>query len=518
MTRLAKARPATLADDEALVRPRGPFARAAWAACVATLVGAAGLTPTTAFAQSPPAAPEKLTLGDWQLSPLLEIRTRGEYRHDAPDLGGFDLYGNLSSRVRDAWVVSERSRLGLGADRGALRVQLTLQDARALGSPTPTATLAPRRDVSIFGPYEAYAEVHGAGARPNYLKLGRQAVVWGEGRLLGNADFSPTGRSLDAFRAHAAFGNFDVETLAAILEVPAPLGTPFGETSGPQRSGVQLYGVLGRWTIDPLLVVELYALARVSRSSGSELDGSRFALARLSGETYTGALRVSGDSRGWTYGVEGAYQLGNANALAVGGQNINAYAAAGHVSKTLPDVALTPTFRLAGSYASGDDGSGTYHQFDPLLPDPQRFHGQMDLFAWSNLIDASARAQIVPATDTTFALEYRYARLAEASGEWIGSYLNGIGRAAPSPAFIAAGYTPNTGSPSAELGHEIDAAFSWRPLVPLEVRVGWSGLFLGDGAKGIMASQARGATQPNGTVAAPSFAQYAYAQASVALP
>ena len=208
-----------------------------------------------AAAQSPPAAPTAIALGDWQLTPSLEVRTRTEYRRDAPDLGGFDLYGRLSPRVRDAWVVAERSRLGLGVERGAVRAQFTLQDARAFGTPSPSATLGAERGPSRIEPYEAYLEMRSSSARPNTLRLGRQAVIWGEGRLIGNADFSPTGRSLDAARAHVAVGNFDFEALAAILEVPGPLGSSFGDRTGESRSGVQLYGVMARWTIDRKSVV-----------------------------------------------------------------------------------------------------------------------------------------------------------------------------------------------------------------------------------------------------------------------
>ena len=494
--------------------------RRALAAFAAPLLIASSI-PSSAAAQSPPAAPTTIAVGDWQLLPSFEVRTRGEYRRDPPDLGGFDLSGALGPRVRDAWVVSERARLGLGVEHGAVRGQITLQDARAFGTPSPTAS-APgqsgERGPSRFEPYEAYLEMRSSSARPNTLRLGRQAVIWGEGRLIGNADFSPTGRSLDAVRAHLATGNLEVEALAVVLEVPGPLGASFGDRAGPSHSGVQLYGLTARYTIDPLLRFEAFALARVSRSSGAGLDGSRFALARLSGETYTGALRVSGEAKGWTYGVEGAYQLGTAASLALGGSDVRAYAAAAHVSKTLAEVSLTPTFRIGGSYASGDDGSGTYHQFDPLLADPQRFHGQMDLFGWSNALDLSGRAQIVPWTDTTFALEYRYARLAEASGEWIGSYLQTVGRAAPPLGYAGAGYAKITASPDAELGHELDAAFSWRPWLPLELRAGWSGLLLGDGARGIMAAQARGRADDLGVITPAKLAHYAFGQATLTMP
>jgi hypothetical protein len=468
------------------------------------------LVATSASAQQPPAAPEKIAVGDWQLAPTLEIRTRGEFRRDPPDIGGRDFFERLTPRVRNAWVVMERSRLGLGAERGALRAQITLQDARALGGPSPTATFAGSRGIDRFMPYEAFGEVRSSGARPNYVRFGRQAVVWGEGRLIGNADFSPVGRSLDAIRAHLALGAFDFEALGVLLEVPGPLGSAFGDTAGPTRSGVQLHGIAAKWRIAPLLEIEAFGLLKIARSSGAELDGSRFQTARLAGDLFTGALRVSGDAKGWTYGAEGAYQFGTASSVGVGGSDVSAWAAYGHVSKLLDQVALTPTVRIAGSYASGDDGSSTYKQFDPLLPDPQRFHGQMDLFGWSNVMDASARVSVVPWTDTSFAVEYRYARLAEARGEWIGSYMNAIGRIAPG--------VVTAGTANEELGHEGAATFAWRPWVPLELRIGYSALFLGDGARAVMAARERGRRQPDNSISTETIAHYTYAQATLNVP
>ena len=498
-------------------RPRGVAAIARRGARFGLGLGLL-LAAAPAAAQSPPPAPEKLSVGDWQIAPLLEVRVRGEYRRDAPDLGGLDFFGRQSPRVRDQWVVLERSRLGLGAERGAVRAQITLQDARALGSPAPTSRFAGARGLGRFEPYEAFAEMRSSGARPHYLRLGRQAVVWGEGRLVGNADFSPSGRSLDAARGHLAFGDFDFEALAAILEVPGPLGSAFSDTAGPSTSGVQLYGLTAKWTIDPLLKVEAFGLARVSRSNGAELDGSRFAASRLAGERFTTALRVSGDAKGWNYGAEGAYQFGAASSIAIGGTDISAWAAAAHVSKTIEQLVFTPTFRVAGSYASGDDRKGVYKQFDPLLADPQRFHGQMDLFGWSNVMDVAGRAEVVPWADTSIALEYRWARLAQGRGEWIGGYLTAVGSGARPPLVTTTPAPAPRAGNETDLGHELDVVFRYRPWLPLELRAGWSGLLLGDGAKATMVAHARGARLSNGAISPANIAQYAYLQATLTVP
>ena len=74
-----------------------------------------------------------------------------------------------------------------------------------------------------------------------------------------------------------------------------------------------LYGAQAAWPIDPLLRLELTALARIARGSHVATDAARFSQARDSGETYTASLRASGDHKGWKYAAEGAYQLGHAN-------------------------------------------------------------------------------------------------------------------------------------------------------------------------------------------------------------
>lgn len=473
------------------------------------------LMASPAWAQSPPSSPVAIPVGDWLLSPSLEIRSRAEYWRDPVELGGGSLVGGgEAARVRDAGGVFERTRIGLGADKGPLRAQVTLQDSRAWGFPYPTATLggtsadasAPS-SLSAFGPYEAYVEAHTADeTRASYLRLGRQVVVWGDGRLLGNADWSPAPRSLDALRGHVAVGRFDFEVLGAVLDSPTPSGAAFGQsTNVDSHAGTELVAAQAAWTIDPLLVIQAFGFARFARSGeGGATPDRSFAIAAADGETYTAALRIAGDKSGWRYALEGAYQTGTASDLGTSGVSRSAYAAAAYLSKRLDRLALTPTVRLGGAYASGDDGSGAYKQFDPLLPDTHVLHGAMDVFAWSNELEGKARVTVVPVTDTSIAVEYRYAQMARAGGEWLDAYLVSVGRVA--------------GNASTSLGHEIDAALTWRPWTALDLAAGYSLFLLGDGARTLLAAQGRGALEPDGTYDPSGVAHYAYLQATLHVP
>ncbi len=459
-----------------------------------------------AAAQSPPLAPPTIAVGDWQLTPLVQIRTRAEYRRDPVDLGGADPVGGGGARVRDAWGVLERSRIGLGAEHGALRAQLTLQDARAWGAPPPTGLLASRTILGGIGAYEAFVEGRTSSARPAFLRVGRQAITWGDGRLLSNADWAPAARTLDAVRGHLPVGLLDFEIIAAVLDTPAPLGVSAGDTFGPSHGGTQLYGAQASWVVGPLLKLEVNALARIARNGQYANDLSTFSQARAEGETYVGALRVSGDSRGWKYALEGAYELGTVKGVAFGptGKDRAAFALAAYGQKTFEQALFLPSVRVGGAYATGDSGGSTYRQFDPILADVHTLHGAMDVFAWSNLAEVSVRGAIAPVADTRLSLEYRYARLVESSGEWIGGYLGSIGSA--------------PGNGKNELGHELDVVFGWRPWPALELVTGYSGLLLGDGARAILAAQQRGHLEPTGSFTPAAVAHTAYLQGTLTIP
>lgn len=440
-----------------------------------------------AGAQVAAPAPETIAVGDWRLAPIVEARVRGEYRHD---LDG-----------QDKGTLTERARLGVDVERGPVDGRVVFQDARLWDLGVPSDMLTGPAPLAVTGVYEAWGEAHTAGAHPSFVRIGRQAITWGEGRLLGASDWSPTGRTIDAVRGRLVTGNWSFELLAAVLEDP---WTPLAAVSGNNVSGVaaaygELFGARAEWAFDPLFAVDAYGLARIAQSNPlASLNES------VKGQTYTGALRLHGDAHAWTWAAEGAYQLGHADTL-VGPNDPYAsltyagpraaWATAGHVAYSFEHVALSPTVRLGGSYASGDKGGSTYRAFDPLVPDVHTWYGAMDLFTWSNELEVSARVTVVPWTDAVAAVEYRYARLAEPGGAWTTGYFN---------QFVGV-----PGNTSADLGHEIDAHLGWSPWVPVELSGGYSVLVLGDGARALLEGSA---LQP------PSLSHYAYLQATLRVP
>lgn len=415
------------------------------------------------WAQSVAPGPEAIAIGDWRIAPVLDARVRVDYRYD------------LNGLNRALFL--ERTRLGVDVLRGPLEARVVLQDARAIELTVNDDFIEGPFKMGITGAYEAWVEAHTSSRRPSFLRIGRQPVVWGEGRLLGVADWSPAGRSIDAVRGRLVVGDAAFELLAATLEADAP-----GALSLDAYAA--LFGARAEWTFDPLFSVEVYALGRLAYY-GLPPEASL----AVDGQTWTGALRLHGDTQPWTWGVEGAYQLGHAEMASRFGapdaQGVPtvapfegpraAWAAAAHVAHTFENAIAAPTVRIGGAYASGDTLGVTYRAFDPLLPDVHTWHGAMDVFAWSNEVEVSGRVSAVPWTDALLAVQYRYARLAQPSDAWRSAYLATIAQV-----------PTNT---KADLGHEIDAALTWSPWVPVALDAGYSVLLLGSGARAILAAQ-----------------------------
>ena len=466
-----------------------------------------------AAAQASP-LPDSFVVGAWTFRPSLEVRVRGEYRRHPFDAGG-DVYDptavlaedyqsalprvvGTQPEVSNQYYVTERARLGLAVDRGPVTAAVTLQDARVWGDVGVTPLVGPGEPVpSVLAPSEAYLEVHTRSGRRVFLRVGRQQVMWGDGRLVGANDWSVTGRSLDAARFGLQAGDFDVETFAAMLATPGRYATPSTATAATtsstanvaEGSGAQLYGLNAAWHALPLLNVEATGLARIVRDpTPSTLTPSN---------TFVVDGRLVGDRRGVRYAVEGAYELGQVASYGVD-RDLRAFALAARASweTALPGHL---TFSGEAAYASGDtneSGSfkGTMTRFDPILPDEHTLLSPMSVVAWSNLMLGGGSIGVQPLEELSLLAGYRYAALAQPGGRWSNAALYPIG-AAPS----------NT---ARSLGHEIDASVRLTPWKAFEVETGYGLFARGAGADAILRAANRPATLQH----------WAYLQTTVRVP
>jgi hypothetical protein len=417
--------------------------------------------------------PEGVAVGEWWFRPLLQLRTRGEYRSNPAEVPSEETavlapIDATAPPVQRQWLVHERSRLGLAVDKGPLSASLVIQDARLWGTPSP-ALVGRADDLPSTTIHTAFFDVHTAETPASFVRLGRQEVSWGEGRLLGTSDWSPTPRALDALRARVVWRAFDVEALAAVLAPPGAVPPEYARGVDADGTGAQLYGLEVTGHFDPLLRAELVGLARIAR----------FPLppTLVPGDTYVLSARLSGGPAAFSYGLEGAYELGRVG-VPGSSRKLRSFAATAHV-EWQPDLLFRPKIGLASSYARGDDGGshGALHRFDPILPDNRSGLGQMGLYAWTNIFDLAALAQLAPVEQLVVSADYRYVRLANPRGAWFAASLAPIGQ------------DESEGAPF--LGHEIDASIAYLPYPQLSLRAGYGVFLTGPKARAILRSAAR---------------------------
>jgi hypothetical protein len=425
-----------------------------------------------------PVAEDAVSLGDWLLRPTLQLRARIEGRRRPFDSGTFQ-------RPDNQWFVHERSRLGLAIERSMFRAVMQLQDARVWGETSAMASDG-RDRVPNTGVHLAYGELRDNAANPTFLRIGRQEIQWGEGRLIGRSDWSLTGRSLDAARGVLVLGKFDIEGFASILSPPGALPPSAQNTAGSDDTsasasknegpGAQLHGLRVAWHIAPLLHVELNGLARIVRQPApSYLTPS---------DLYLAGLRFSGRHLWLDYGLEGAYELGRIATTRTTGatrtgtiDDIRAFAGAAR-AEISTGVLWKMKIGAQGSYASGQKpGDSTVTRFDPVLPDVHTAHGPMGVYAWSNVIEGAGYLKFTPMREGQLLLGYRYVAMAQPKDDWRSSELVLIGR--------------DTTNGSRFLGHELDVSLRYDPWAPLRLCAGYGAFLLGDGGKAVLRATGR---------------------------
>lgn len=453
------------------------------------LSGGALLGSSAASAQVEP-SPTTIELGEWTLRPRLELFMRGEVTSDAI-VGAGDVYqlpvqadgpGEASplvertvARIETQWFARTRARLGIDVAYGPVRGVLTLQDARVLGdtSASTVALSGSETDLPFTAPYEAFIELTTDDAPELSFRLGRQEVVWGDGRLIGRSDRSATGRSLDAARGGLVLGDFEAELLAVLLAAPGALPPEVGRDRIPEEgTGAQLYGARSAYHFLPWLSAELVGLARVVRPPAPDH--------LTPGDTYVLDGRVFGDHRGLRYALEGAGQLGR---VASFGENRDLAAFALAARAELETALLWHlTFGVEGAYASGAGEetapTETQRRFDPILPESHENHSRMALYAWSNLIEVAGLVKARPMDEVSLDARYAFVGLADPKGRWTTANLVPVGA--------------DRNNDSSVIGHAVELGVGWIPYQPLSFGAAYGLLVLGDGGANILESAGRG--------------------------
>lgn len=298
-----------------------------------------------------------------------ELRLRGVAVKNEEGSGTYTSGGFFEQRTR---LKAESSV----DDRAKVVIQV--QDSRNWGSEASTVTTGD--DTSAIDLSQGYVEIGNLFDQPLSVSLGRQAMAYGEHRLIGSLEWSNNARRFDALKFTYKHDAVDVDVFTAKLS----------ETGGNFGDDGNLNGLYASLKVVPKNAVDVYLL---NKAIGATDTNFHTIGARVKGAV----AEVNVD-----YNAEFATQTGDANA----DDKQKATAFAVRAGYTLPDVM---GLRVGVEYdsATGDDPDTDDNElFDNLYPTNHYLYGFTDDVNWQNVNAISVNASLKPMNNLTVALEY----------------------------------------------------------------------------------------------------------------
>ncbi len=369
--------------------------------------------------QDPPApAPTIVKTDAKQLAVDGQFRFRFEYR----DPAGYDTVANVHE---DDDLFMTRIRLNFKyAVQDDLDVFVQLQDARTFGEEASVASNEKNVDLK-----QGWIEVRKLLGQPLTLKLGRQELAYGDGRVLSPLDWNNITRSFDGAKLRWAGDDWWVDFFYMIVKE--------GTGAEDDQDFTGLYASYTGWKDHE---VDLYFLVR--ELNNNAFTGENGVVGDVRDQTI--GARLKGKQSAFDYSLEFMLQSGDYVEDSI---KANAYAATfGYTF----DMAWKPRVGLELTQASGDadPADGDHESYDPLFAFGHFYQGFADQFAFRNGRDVALYVKIAPCEGVTVHLDLHTFTLDEERDSWFNASGAQIRRDA-------------TGNSDAEIGREIDLHARW---------------------------------------------------------
>ncbi len=399
-----------------------------------------------------------------------QIRTRAEYatgmyqvptgNATLPGAGGGVATRHAST---DDDYVLNQTRLWADADVNEhLRVFIQLQDARVFGAEGTTLGFANAySENSIFDLHQGYFDLKNLFDLPLTVRVGRQEIIWGDHRVIGNFVWNNVGRSFDGGRVMWDTDDIHAEAFAAKVN----------ESGFVSDSDQNVYASLvGFKKLVPGALLELMYIQKNDQNNTTNNATINGFSPSPSGavEIHDVGARITGkvpNLEAIDYTAESHGQFGD-----YGNQTQRAWAFAGVVGYTFKDLAWTPRFGVEYDYASGDHNpnDNTHTTFDNLYPTNHwnMIYGSANMIGWQNMHDARANIKVMPTSKLTTQVDYHYFWLANRADGW---YMASGALALPRPG-VGGSFTPDSNS----LADEIDLTVSYKLYKNVDILAGYS--------------------------------------------
>lgn len=319
--------------------------------------------------------------------------------------------------------------------------------------------------------HQAFVRLGGTKEFPVSLKIGRQELIYGDERLVGNSDWLNVPRTFDAAKLRYERNGSWID--AFVSRVILPDDNEFNESNDYDT----FWGLYGSTrSLVPKFETQLYFFGRNVEKESPLAHGvgqPPFRTGATPRDVYTIGARVKSlpDALGnFDYSTEIAGQLGNFSTAGVR-RDHEALAAIVNGGYTWKDAPGSPRVGLEYCFASGDRNSkdGTHETFDNLFPSNHKFYGYMDFVSLQNIHDARFTASAKPLKNLTVALDAHGFWLAE-TGDF---FYQSNGGARSSGGY---GMKSNAGNYA---GSEVDlsASYVWKFAT---AQAGYGHFFVGD--------------------------------------
>ncbi|TLD41363.1 MAG: hypothetical protein JETT_2370 [Candidatus Jettenia ecosi] len=403
-----------------------------------------------------------------------QIRTRAEYANgfyqvptsNATLPGGSGPATSRTKSIDDDYILNQ-TRLWADADVNEhLRVFIQLQDARTFGAEGTTVGFANAYDENtILDIHQGYFDLRKLFDLPLTVRVGRQEIIWGDHRVIGNFVWSNVGRTFDG-------GRFMWDTDAIHAEAFAAKVDEDGWAEG--NSDENIYAAqLGFKKLIPGALLELMYIQKNDQDSATNsavATGFDPLGASDNVVIHDFGIRIDGKVPGLDaidYTVESHFQGGE-----YGTQDQEAWALAARAGYTFKELPWTPRIGVEYDYASGDDdpGDNDHKTFDNLYPTNhwQGNYGFIDLISWQNIHDFRGNIKVVPTNKLTVQVDYHYFLLDEEEDGWY--FASGLLATGTRPGGVGGSYTSNDDN----LAQEIDLTVSYDLYKNVKILAGYS--------------------------------------------
>jgi hypothetical protein len=332
--------------------------------------------------KEPMELPDERGKGDKDKKPPKKVEVTGQYRLRYESQQNFDLvYGRQhllpkAGNNDDNFLLSQfRLNLDLRPNK-YVQAHFTFQDSREFFSHQIDSDVLDQNFRNTFENksdlYEAWVKLRMCDA-PFWLQIGRQELIYGDKRLLGNSNWRNAGRSFDALRLLYEKGDAKLDLFAANRVL---VDSNAWDHADHHDNFLGAYGTVKNL---PYGLQDLYLFYRD--------DNNR----RI--EEYTLGTRIVGDKGPIDWNLEGAYQWGSSvdavspfidKTLFLDHQ---AWAVHAEVGYTCKDNPLKPRLAFEYDFASGDKDPLDHEDntFDQLFPNNHTPFGIMDFVGWKNM-------------------------------------------------------------------------------------------------------------------------------------